>query len=133
MDQGPDSQAKAAVLVGQQGTGLRQNVGASVRAQRAGGQDRSNTHSGSVGLNVSWAPDLWGQIGDAVRAQSLYEEAVALPDPPAAAFREHGMSLRAQGDPEGATAAFHRYLALAPDAADAAFVRQYLSELETRP
>ena len=74
-----------------------------------------------------------GKDGDAVRAQSLYEEAVALPDPPAAAFREHGMSLRAQGDAEGATAAFQRYLALAPDAADAAFVRQYLSELETRP
>ena len=74
-----------------------------------------------------------GKDGDAVRAQSLYEEAVALPDPPAAAFREHGMSLRAQGDPEGATAAFQRYLALAPDAADDAFVRQYLSELETRP
>lgn len=74
-----------------------------------------------------------GKDGDAVRAQSLYEEAVELPDPPAAAFREHGMSLRAQGDQRGATAAFQRYLALAPDAGDAAFVRQYLSEMEARP
>lgn len=74
-----------------------------------------------------------GKDGDAVRAQSLYEEAVALPDPPAEAFREHGMSLRAQGDGAGATSAFERYLALAPDAGDAAFVRQYLAELENRP
>lgn len=74
-----------------------------------------------------------GKDGDAIRAQSLYEEAVALPDPPAAAFREHGMSLRAQGDRPGASAAFQRYLAMAPDAGDAAFVRQYLSEMEARP
>lgn len=74
-----------------------------------------------------------GKDGDAIRAQSLYEEAVALPSPPPAAFREHGMALRAQGDRRGATAAFHRYIALAPDAGDAAFVRQYLSEMESRP
>lgn len=72
-----------------------------------------------------------GKEGDAVRAQSLYEEAVTLPDPPAAAFREHGMSLRAQGHRDGASAAFRRYLALAPEAGDAAFVQQYLSEMET--
>ncbi len=74
-----------------------------------------------------------GKDGDAIRAQSLYEEAVELPGPPAAAFREHGMSLRAQGDRQGAAAALQRYLALAPDAGDAAFVQQYLSEMETRP
>ncbi len=74
-----------------------------------------------------------GKDGDAIRAQALYEEAIALPDPPAAAFREHGMSLRAQGDRPGATAAFRRYLAMAPEAGDAAFVRQYLSELEASP
>ena len=61
--------AQAEALLRQQRAGLLPNVGASVGAQRAGGQDRSTTHSGSVGLNVSWAPDLWGQIGDAVRAQ----------------------------------------------------------------
>ena len=74
-----------------------------------------------------------GRDADAIRAQSLYEEAAALPHPPAAAFREHGLSLRAQGDRPGAAAAFQRYLALAPDAGDAAFVRQYLSEMEIRP
>ena len=61
--------AQAEALLRQQRAGLLPNVGASVGAQRAGGQDRSTTHSGSVGLNVSWAPDLWSQIGDAVRAQ----------------------------------------------------------------
>lgn len=74
-----------------------------------------------------------GKDGDAIRAQSLYEEAVDLPDPPAAAFREHGMSLRAQGDRDGAKAAFQRYLTMAPEAGDAAFVQQYLSEMEIRP
>lgn len=74
-----------------------------------------------------------GKDSDAVRAQALYEEAVALPDPPPAAFREHGMALRAQGDRTGATSAFQRYLAMAPDAGDAAFVQQYLSELEASP
>ena len=74
-----------------------------------------------------------GRDGDAVRAQALYEEAVALPDPPPAAFREHAMSLRAQGDAAGARAAFQRYLALSPEADDVAFVQQYLGELESRP
>ena len=74
-----------------------------------------------------------GRDGDAIRAQALYEEAVTLPDPPAAAFREHGMALRAQGDRAGASAAFERYLADAPAADDAAFVRQYLAELEANP
>ena len=61
--------AQAEALLRQQRAGLLPNVGAAVGPQRAGGQDRSTTHSGSVGLNVSWAPDLWSQIGDAVRAQ----------------------------------------------------------------
>ncbi|MBW8368875.1 MAG: hypothetical protein K0M70_13575, partial [Arenimonas sp.] len=74
-----------------------------------------------------------GRDGDAARAQALYEEAVALPDAPAGAFREHGMALRAQGDRDGAGAAFQRYLALAPEAGDAAFVRQYLAEMEATP
>ncbi len=68
--------------------------------------------------------------GDLARAHALYAEAVALPDPPAAAHREHGLALRAQGRSEDAAAALRRYLELAPAAEDAAFVHQYLSELE---
>ena len=74
-----------------------------------------------------------GRDGDAVRAQALYEEAVALPDPPAAAFREHAMALRSQGNRAGASEAFQQYLVRSPDAEDVAFVRQYLVELEASP
>jgi predicted Zn-dependent protease len=69
--------------------------------------------------------------GDLARAHALYAEALALPDPPAAAHREHGLALRDQGQPEAAAASLRRYLELAPEAGDAAFVRQYLAELET--
>lgn len=74
-----------------------------------------------------------GGEGDLARAHALYAEAVTLPDPPAAAHREHGLALRAQGERAAAAAALGRYLALAPEAEDAAFVRQYLAELETHP
>ena len=74
-----------------------------------------------------------GKDGDAARAEALYEDAVTLPDPPAAAFREHGLVLRAQGERKAAAAALRRYLELAPEAEDVAFMQQYLSELETRP
>jgi len=74
-----------------------------------------------------------GKDGDAVRAEALYEEAVTLPDPPPGAFREHGLVLRAQGERSAAANALRRYLELAPDAEDVAFMQQYLSELEARP
>lgn len=74
-----------------------------------------------------------GKDGDAARAEALYEDAVSLPDPPAGAFREHGLALRAQGERKAAATALRRYLELAPEAEDAAFMQQYLSELETRP
>ena len=44
-------------------------VGASGSEQRSGGEDRASTSTASLGLNVSWAPDLWGRLGDAARAQ----------------------------------------------------------------
>ena len=74
-----------------------------------------------------------GKDGDSARAEVLYEEAIGLPNPPAAAYREHGMALRAQGDRRGAAAAFRRYLDLDPGAGDAGFVKQYLSEREASP
>ncbi len=66
-------------------------------------------------------------------AAELYAEAVTLPDAPAAAFREHGLVLRAEGRRDEASAALQRYLELSPQAEDAAFVQHYLDELETRP
>lgn len=71
-----------------------------------------------------------GAEGDLARAHALYAEAVALPESPAAAHREHGLALRAQGLPDAAAASLRHYLDIAPEAEDAAFVRQYLSELE---
>ena len=74
-----------------------------------------------------------GEDGDLARARTLYAEALSLPGTPAAAWREHGLALRDQGDPAGARTALARYLALSPAADDAAFVRQYLEQLEATP
>jgi beta-barrel assembly-enhancing protease len=63
-------------------------------------------------------------------ARESYEQSVALdpayPDP----FRQLGLLYYQQKDPARARAAFERYLALKPDAADAKRVREYLGELE---
>ena len=74
-----------------------------------------------------------GDEGDLARAHALYAEAIALPSPPAAAYREHGLALRDGGRRAEAATALRRYLELAPAAEDAAFVRQYLAELEATP
>lgn len=61
-----------------------------------------------------------------------YATAIALPGAPPAAWREHGLALRAAGNRSDAATALHRYLELAPDASDRAFVTRYLAELEGR-
>ena len=60
---------QAQALLRQQQAQLWPTVGASGSEQRSGGEDRSTTRSASLGLNVSWAPDLWGRLDDAARAQ----------------------------------------------------------------
>ena len=67
--------------------------------------------------------------GDADRAAALQAESVSRPDAPPAAFREHGYARRAIGDTGGARAALIRYLTLAPEAADRAFVERDLQAL----
>jgi predicted Zn-dependent protease len=67
--------------------------------------------------------------GDAAKAAALQAEAVAAPDAPPAAFREHGYALRAAGDAAGARDALARYLSLRPDAPDRAFVERDLGTL----
>ena len=63
-------------------------------------------------------------------ARESYEQSAALdpayPDP----FRQLGLLYYQQKEPAQARAAFERYLALKPDAADAKRVREYLGELE---
>jgi predicted Zn-dependent protease len=74
-----------------------------------------------------------GKEGDLAIAERLYAEAVSLPAPPNAAWREHGLVLRSKGMKAEAAAALRRYLELEPAADDAAFIQRYLTELETTP
>ena len=66
---------------------------------------------------------------DKAKAASYYAQAVALPNPPAAAWREHGFVQRAAGEATGARAALQRYLLEAPAAEDRAFVQRELDKL----
>ena len=73
-----------------------------------------------------------GKEGDRAQAAKLYAEAVTQPGAPPQAWREHGLALREAGARAEAAAALHRYLELAPQADDIAFVTGYLTELETQ-
>ena len=70
---------------------------------------------------------------DAAIASALYKDAVSHADAPADAWREYGLDLRQNGLHADAANALHRYLAMAPDAADRAFIDRYLSDLEKAP
>lgn len=70
---------------------------------------------------------------DMNKAGQLYAEALTLPDPPAAAWREQGMLLRTKGDASGAASALRSYLQAAPAASDAALIQHYLTKLESTP
>lgn len=67
-----------------------------------------------------------GAAGDRDRAAELYAKAVTLPGTPAAAWREHGFALRQRGRSAAAREALQRYLSLAPQAQDRAFVQREL-------
>ncbi len=68
--------------------------------------------------------------GDRDAAARWYAQSIALPDPPAAAWREHGMALRDAGQRREAADALRRYLGLADEAPDRAFVEHDLAELQ---
>jgi predicted Zn-dependent protease len=74
-----------------------------------------------------------GQGNDRAEAARLYAQAVALPGVPADAWREHGFALQAGGNAGGARMALQRYLALAPQAEDRAFVQRELDKLGGAP
>ena len=71
-----------------------------------------------------------GHAGDKAEAARLYARAITEPGAPPAAWREHGLALRDAGYKAAAIAALQRYVELAPQAEDLAFVAGYLSELE---
>ena len=81
------------------------------------------------GLLRFYEAEIWrlrNRAGDDARAAQGYAASVLYPDAPADAWRWHGIMLQKQGRPAEAKAAFIRYLALAPDAPDAPFIRQQL-------
>jgi len=75
--------------------------------------------------------EIWRLRGDVKqhdqeRAAQGYAAAVQLPDAPPDAWRWHGVMLQKAGLTAEARAAYTRYLAMAPTAPDAPFVRQQL-------
>ena len=64
--------AQAQALLRQQQAALWPTLGAQLGASRSGRPARG---SASIGLDTGWAPDLWGRLGDAVRAQGASVQA----------------------------------------------------------
>ena len=84
---------------------------------------------GWSGLLRHHEAEIWrlrNRTGDDIRAAQGYAEAVRYRDAPADAWRWHGIMLMKAGRRDEARAALSRYLAMAPNAPDAAFVRQML-------
>ena len=71
---------------------------------------------------------LRGRPGDGEKAAQSYALAIAYADAPPEAWRAHGYALIGTGRREEGRAALARYLALAPDAPDAAMVRYSLQQ-----
>jgi predicted Zn-dependent protease len=65
-------------------------------------------------------------LTDQQRAAQAYASAVTFPDAPADAWRWHGIMLMKAGRRDEGRAALQRYLAMAPSAPDAPFVRQMI-------
>jgi Zn-dependent protease with chaperone function len=77
--------------------------------------------------------EIWrlrNRPGDDLRAAQGYAAAVAFPDAPPDAWRWHGLMLTKQGRTAEGRAALSRYLAMKPNAPDAPFVRQMLTQAE---
>lgn len=96
-------------------------------------KDATPETSALVTYHLAEAYRLRGKGDDRTRAATLYAEALTLPDPPVAAWRQHGMMLRDRGERAQAIEALRTYLTRAPEAGDAAIVRHYLSRLESTP
>jgi predicted Zn-dependent protease len=107
----------------------RRRYGASIQMIGALHADAPQEWRGRTAHYLGEAYRLRRGEGDAAKAAALQAEAVAAPDAPPAAFREHGYALRAAGDTRGALDALARYLTLAPEAPDRAFVQRDLEAL----
>ena len=83
------------------------------------------------GLLRFYEGEIWrlrNRAGDDARAAMGYAAAVQYPDAPADAWRWHGIMLQKGGRLAEAKAAYGRYLAMAPNAPDAPFIRQQLTQ-----
>lgn len=69
---------------------------------------------------------LRDETGDPQRARTAYERAIAMPQPPAEAWRGLGLVLRKAGDRAGSHQALERYLLQAPNAPDRALIQSYM-------
>jgi beta-barrel assembly-enhancing protease len=67
--------------------------------------------------------------GDDLKAAAAYAAAIALEDAPPDAWRAHGYALLKAGNKSDANEALNRYLAMKPDAPDAAMIRFTLTHL----
>ncbi|HEV2866817.1 MAG TPA: M48 family metalloprotease [Allosphingosinicella sp.] len=91
----------------------------------------SLAEDGWNGLLRFYEGEAWrlrGRNGDRENANQSYALAVAFPDAPPEAWRAHGYALIGTGRPAEGRSALTRYLAMAPDAPDAAMVRYSLQQ-----
>jgi predicted Zn-dependent protease len=79
--------------------------------------------TGLLRFNEGEVYRLRNASGDGLRASAAYAAATALADAPPEAWRAHGYALLKAGKPAEAYEAWERYLAIEPDAPDAAMVR----------
>jgi predicted Zn-dependent protease len=92
---------------------------------------RNLSKDGWNGLLRYYEGEIWrlrGQKGDSALAGQSFAAAVAFPDAPPEAWRAHGYQLLKDRRTDEGKAALNRYLALAPQAPDAAMVRHSLAQ-----
>jgi predicted Zn-dependent protease len=92
---------------------------------------RNLAKDGWNGLLRYYEGEVWrlrGAKGDDALAGRSYAAAIQYPDAPAEAWRAHGYQLLKEGRRDEGRAALRRYLALAPQAPDAAMVRHSLGQ-----
>jgi hypothetical protein len=92
---------------------------------------RNLAKDGWNGLLRFYEGEVWrlrGARGDSALAGQSYAASIAFPDAPPEAWRAHGYQLIKDGRRDEGQAALRRYLALMPQAPDAAMIRHTLGE-----
>jgi hypothetical protein len=84
--------------------------------------------SGLLRFNEGEVYRLRSANGDDLKAAAAYAAAIALADAPPEAWRAHGYALLKAGEASEANQALNRYLAMKPDAPDAAMIGFTLAE-----